>query len=179
MRSLGIDYHLYADDTQLYITFKSADPNKLIAAKLKVKECVRKIDMWLIQNKQKLNSDKTEIMMLSARHRPCPLFPSITVCDKAVDLSQKVRNIGVIMDSHLPREMHVTTVCKSGFYYLRKISKIRKYLSSESAKTIVHALVTSRLDFGNSLLYGLPNTLLERIQRVQNAAARIVTLSNK
>jgi hypothetical protein len=82
---------------------------------LKVKECVRKIDMWLIQNKIKLNSDKTEIMMLSARHRPCPLFPCITVCDKAVDLSQKVRNIGVIMDSHLPREMQVTTVCILGF----------------------------------------------------------------
>lgn len=63
-------------------------------------------------------------------------------------------------------------------YHLRKISKIRKYLGFKSAETHVHALVTSRLDFCNAMLYGL-NNYLERIQKVQNAAARIVTLTRK
>ena len=99
MRSLGIDFHLYADDTQLYITFKSADPDKLIAAKLKIEKCVRILDKWLTVNKLKLNSDKTEIPVLSARHRPCPSLSSITICDDVIGLSPKARNIGVIMDS--------------------------------------------------------------------------------
>ena len=64
-------------------------------------------------------------------------------------------------------EVQVTTICKSGFYYSRKINKIREYFSLKSAETLVHALVTSRLDFGNALLYGLSNTLLVRIQKVQ------------
>ena len=89
------------------------------------------------------------------------------------------RNIGIIMDSNVTMESQVSTICKSGFYYLSKISKVRKYLSLKSAEILVHALVTSRLDFGNALLHGLSNTALERIQKVQNAAARIVTLTRK
>ena len=167
MRSLGIEFHIYADDTQLYITFKSADPDKLIAAKFKIEKCVRILDKWLTMNKLKLNSDKTEILVLSARHRPCPSFSSITICDDVIGLSPKAGNIGVIMDSNLTMEVQVATICKSGFYYLRKINKIREYLSLKSAEILVHALVTSRLDFGNALLYGLSNTLLVRIQKVQ------------
>jgi hypothetical protein len=63
--------------------------------------------------------------------------------------------------------------------HLRKISKIRKYLSSKSGETLVHALVTSQSDFSNALLYGLTNNLIDRIQKVQNAAAGIITLSRK
>ena len=73
-------------------------------------------------------SAKTEMPVLSARHRPCPSLSSITICDDVIGLSPKARNIGVIMDSNLTMEVQVTTICKSGFYYLRKINKIRKYL---------------------------------------------------
>ena len=179
MRSQGIKYHLYADDTQLYVTFKSSDPGDLETAKSKIEICVRDVDKWMTCNRLKLNSDKTEVVILSARHRPSPCLQSLVVCDDAIRPSSKARNIGVMMDSSLFMEEHVTNVCKSGFFHLRKISKIRKYLSFKSAETLVHALVTSRLDFGNALLFGLPDNLLERIQKVQNAAARIVTLTRK
>ena len=161
LRSLGIDFHLYADDTQLYVTFKSNNSGDLIAAKLKIEECVCQLDEWLTMNKLKLNSDKTEILMFSSRH----------LCDDVTDLSTKAKNIGVIMDSNVTMESQVSSICKSGFYYLTKIIEIRKYLHFKCAKILVHALVTSRLDYANALLYGISNTCLERIQKVQNAAA--------
>ena len=67
-------------------------------------------------------SAKTEMPVLSARHRPSPSLSSITICDDVIGLSPKARNIGVIMDSNLTMEVQVTTICKSGFYYLRKIN---------------------------------------------------------
>ena len=132
--------------------------------------------------RHRLNVNLTVIKRRYARRRPCPSLSlsSISICDDVIGLSPKARNIGVIlMDPNLTMEVQVTTICKSGFYYSRKINKIREYFSLKSAETLVHALVTSRLDFGNALLYGLSNTHLERIQKVQNAAARIVTLKRK
>jgi hypothetical protein len=69
---------------------------------------------------------------------------------------------------------HVNSVCKSCFYYLTLISRLRKFLDRESTKTLVHALVITRLDYANSLLYGLPQSALDKLQRVQNVAVRLI-----
>ena len=66
------------------------------------------------------------------------------------------------------------STCSSAFYYIHNIRRIRKYLSRDGLITLVHSFVTSRLDYCNSLYYGLPNSQLIKLQRVQNAAARLV-----
>ena len=71
------------------------------------------------------------------------------------------------------------SICKSFHYHIRNIAKIRKYIDEESAKIIVHAFVTAKLDSSNSLLYGLPKHLLSRLQSIQNTAARVVTCTRK
>ena len=73
----------------------------------------------------------------------------------------------------------VTATRKSAFYHLRKIRLIRKHLTFDVAQLLVRALVTSKLDHCNSLLYGLPKNVIKQLQCVQNAAARVVTLSPK
>ena len=73
----------------------------------------------------------------------------------------------------------VTAMCISAFYQLRKISAIRKYLTFDAAQLLVHALIASKLDYCNSLLYGLPRYVTKQLQCVQNAAARTVSLSPK
>ena len=73
----------------------------------------------------------------------------------------------------------VNSVCKSAFYQLRNIACIRKYLSPKTTELLVHAFVSSKLDFCNSLLYGVPKHLLRKLQSVQNSAARLVTSSSK
>ena len=69
--------------------------------------------------------------------------------------------------------------CCATQYHLSNISKIRKYLSSETTEILIHAYITSKLDYCNAVLYGLPKCLLNRLQLVQNTAARIVTYTRK
>ena len=65
--------------------------------------------------------------------------------------------------------------CKTAFYHLRNIAKIRNCLSQDNAETLVHAFISSKLDFCDALLYGSPNRLIDRLQYVLNCAARLVT----
>ena len=69
---------------------------------------------------------------------------------------------------------HITNVCRAGFFYLHNIRRIKKYLSRDSLLTLVHAFITSRLEYCNALLYGLPIEQIAELQRVQNAAARLI-----
>ena len=156
------NFHLYADDTQLHLTFISSTAD---LAKLVIEDCVRDIDAWMIVNMRKMNRDNTELVVLNASHRPPP--PSTA------------RNIGVLYDTVMSMEHHVTAVCKAGFFYLQNISRIRKYISRHTAEILLHAFITSRLDFCNSLLNGLPKKTIKRLQHVQNAAARMVVLTPK
>ena len=86
-----------------------------------------------------------------------------------------VRNLGVMFDTTMPMEKQVISVCRSGYTQLRNIGRIRRYLTNDATKSLVHGLVTSRLDYCNALLHGLPDTMMTKLQRVQNTAARIVT----
>ena len=174
-----MEYHLYADDTQLYVTFKSNSTDDLETARSRIQTCIRDVDAWMALNNLKLNTDKTELLVLNARHRPLPPLGSLSVCDDVIEAASEVRNIGALMDTSLTMEQHVTNICRTCFFHLRNISRIRKYLTRQSAEILVHALITSRLDSCNSLLYGLPDYTIERLQKVQNAAARVVTLTNK
>ena len=162
MRHHKSNFHLYADDTQLYLTFISSTSD---LAKLATEDCVRDIDAWMIVNMRKMNRNNTEPVVLNASHRPPP--PSTA------------RNISVLYDTVMSMEHHVTAVCKAGFFYLQNISRIRKYISRHTAEILLHAFITSRLDFCNSLLYGLPKKTIKRLQHVQNAAARMVALTPK
>ena len=74
---------------------------------------------------------------------------------------------------------HISEVSKLAFYHLRNISHIRKYLTLSAAKTIVHALVCTRIDANNALYYGLPMVQIKKLQRIQNAAARVILRRRK
>ena len=70
-------------------------------------------------------------------------------------------------------------LCKVCYLQLRSIYPIRKYLNAEAVKTLLHAFVTSRLDYGNGLLYGIPKYMVKRLQLIQNTAARLVVQANR
>jgi len=117
--------------------------------------------------------------LISSVHRTRPPLLNLDICDERVLTSPKAGNIGVILDEYLSMVPQVTAMCKSVFYHLRKISVICKYLTFDAAQLLVHALITSKLDYCNSLLYGLPKHITKELQRVQNTAAQIVSLSPK
>jgi hypothetical protein len=128
-------------------------------------------------NYLKRNEDKTEIVVIH-RQKDCPIA-SVTIGNTPIATSCEAKNLGVILDSAMSMESHINNVCQNGYYEIRNIGKIRKYLDDKSAAALVHAFVTSKLDYCNSLYQGLPKKLLNKLQRVLNMAARVVTRTKK
>ena len=75
--------------------------------------------------------------------------------------------------------VNILVVCKSGYYHLRNIARIKKCLNYDALQTIIHAFISSRLDYCNSLLAGIPNCVLEKLQYLQNSAARLLSGTRK
>ena len=104
--------------------------------------------------------------------QPSPL--QIDICGSDVRTSANIRDLGVYLDSTMSMTIHVTRICRTAYGRLRNIARIRSSLPLRACKTLVHALVTSTLDFGNAALFGITSTLLHRLEMVQRAAARVV-----
>lgn len=177
MRRHGIMFHLYADDSQLYLSFS---PPSSAAALARMERCIAEVRIWLARNFLQLNDGKTEILVIGSPFQlPHAQITHLTIGGMAVPVTQSARNLGTLLDSNCTLHSQVTAVCKSAWFHLRSIGRIRKFLDFEATKLVVHALVTSRLDSLNALLYGLPSYDIARVQRVQNAAARVVSRTRK
>ncbi|XP_068716843.1 uncharacterized protein [Montipora capricornis] len=134
---------------------------------------------WMTSNMLKLNGDNSDIMILNGPRRPKIELPPVTICDESVFKSDSPTLLGVEVDSTLALKNHVINTTKCCFYKLHNSFKIRRFLSEDAAKRMVHTLITSRLDYCNSILNGLPNTTLEFLVRVQKAAARLISNKTK
>ena len=88
--------------------------------------------------------------------------------------SDSVRNLGVIFDSDFSFHKHVSNICKSCFYHIRDLRRIRRHIPLSTAKTISNALISSRLDYCNSLINNIAKQDLSKLQRVQNCLARVI-----
>ena len=173
LRTLGVGYHLYADDTQVYI---SIEPEKLQEGVARMEECVRHIRAWMSQHNLKMNEEKTEFLVLSNRHVGTLIdIPALDVCGHLVTASRTAKNIGVVMDPHMHMDAHVTKICQSAYRQLYCIAKLRQYMDRISLECIVHAFITTRLDYCNAILSGANQNTKKKLQRVQNAAARVLT----
>ena len=172
MEEYSMDRQSYADDNQLY---KSALPAFLPALKSEVEQCYVSTKNWMSTNRLKLNDKKTEILVCCSSSRQADLdISSFTLDGTEVTITPKAKNLGVVIDSTLTMEAHINSVIKVMNYELHRISRIKPYLSVQSVKQLVSTLVLSRLDYCNSLLIGLPECRIKRLQKVQNNAARLV-----
>ena len=172
VRSHGLSCHFYADDTQLNCSFKLHDQAASVQA---TESCLNDIDAWMLANMLKLNRDKTELLVIGPKHKVNPPIKGIYVTGEYTEVSNNARNIAVIFYSQVNLEKHVTTTCKTAFYHLRNIAKIRNCLSKDNAETLVQAFISSKLNFCKAPLYGLPQSVIDRLQYVQNCVARLVT----
>ena len=119
MRSHGLDYHFYADDTQLYISFKDWNVD---VARLSVENCVADICHWMDVNELKLNHDKTEIILIYSRYHTRPLFSYFSMGNERLTTTANARSL----DDNMLFDVHVSDICRSSFNQLRNLSKIRK-----------------------------------------------------
>ena len=145
-----------------------------------MENCISDVRDWTTASKLKMNDDKTECMLIGTRQQLAKVSrDKITVGKNSISLSQNVKNLGTLIDCNLKFHKQINNLCKSSYYFLYNIRKIRKYLMKDLTATLVHALVISRLDYCNSILYGLPAYQIAKLQRVQNTAARLVYMIPK
>jgi len=103
----------------------------------------------------------------------------LTLDGCSVKSLSSVRNLGVLFDANLSFESHMSCICKTLFFHLRNISKLHHMLSLTNGEQLLQAFMTSRLDYCNALLGGYPARLINKLQIVLNAAARVLTRTRK
>ena len=177
--SLMISIATYMWMIHKFVFFPSQSQQDLCLVKSKLEAYVKHIDSWMVLNRLKLNQDKTELLLINSRYRQSLALTHLQGGEKKICPIESVRNLGVHFDQHARMHVHVKKVCQASFYHLRNISKIRRYLSQDTTEILIHAYITSKLDNCNSLLYGLPTYMINKLQIIQNAAARIVTFTKK
>ena len=176
IRILILLFHLYADDTQVIQPTKLTPNSAQHTAVRSLAEGINNIESWMYDNKLKLNPSKTEFLVItSSKNQHKIAIESLDLCEARIPVSDSARNLGVIMDSTLSLDSHINKVCQTCYFYLSWIKKIRHCLTYEAAKSIVHCLVITRLDYCNGVLVGLSKNRLAKLQRVMNFAARLIT----
>jgi hypothetical protein len=169
---------LYADDTQIYTSFDTSNHSVKIKS---LQDCLLTVQDWMFTNKLKLNPDKTEFMLIGNkchRNKFNSFFP-VEILKNKISPAANAKNLGVYFDSDLNFERHINNTVKVCNFFIRDIRRVRKHLNVNSATALANALVSSRLDYCNSLIYNVPKVLLNKLQRVQNSLARVVTNSCK
>jgi len=176
IEALRLTGHSYADDTQVYISVPVGETQH---ASARLAECVQRLDCWMGRNRLKLNAEKTQLLWLGTRHQLSKfaisrLSLSTATSTSLVDIVSTAANLGVVFDDQLTMAAHVSSVCRSGFFQLRQLRTVRRTLTSEATRALVQAFVSCRLDYCNSLLAGVADVHIRRLQLLQNAAARLV-----
>lgn len=137
---------------------------------------------WMSRKCLKLNEEKTECMMFG-KSKTLEMLKEqcnkIKVGSHFVEIKDNVKNIGCYFDEGMKMVNHIKNLTKNCNFHLKRIAKVRKYLNQETAKVLVNAVILSRIDYQNSLLYGLPTEQIKKIQKIQNNAARLICKQKK
>jgi hypothetical protein len=180
LRRHGVQFHMYADDIQIYLTCDPSKPGEIVNTLSKLSQCINEVQQWMLVNKLKLNQDKTEFIIIASSHHHHLLQNTDLLLDNdTIRPSSSVRNLGVVFDKCMSMTDHVTAISKSVNYHLRNLNKIRRYIDTDTCHAAVRSLVSSRLDYCNSLLNGITVKNMNRLQCLQNKAARLVFMLPK
>ena len=169
----GVSYHLYADDIQLYCSFKQTELHKLDI----LTDCLTAIKTWLNNNLLQLNPIKTETLIIA----PDTALPLINqhLGQLGLSVQPTLRNLGVVFDKDMSLDHHCKQLVKNCFYHLRNIAKLRSMVTKPEMEMIIHAFISSRIDYCNTLFTCFSKKSVNRLQTVQNAAARLLTGTRK
>ena len=169
-----VSHHLFADDKQAYA---STSLNGVDLVRHRLRDCVTEVGSWCASRRLQLNATKTELAWFGKHSQLMKLTDtdtSVQLDATAIQPVEVVRDLGVLFDSELSMKQHVAKVASVCFYQLRRLRQMRHLVGQELTTQLVHAFILSRLDYGNSVLAGLPKATTAPLQRVQNAAARLI-----
>jgi len=146
-------------------------------AKSNTKACIADVLACCATHRLQLNSSKTKVIWLGTRYRLQQLAGAdlnITIGADIIKPSTIVHDLGVLNDAMLTLQQHVSKLTSSCFFQLQRLQEVHKYVNRQLLKQLVHAFIISRLDYCNCILAGLPKCVILQLQRVQNAAARLI-----
>ena len=148
-----IKYQKYADDTQMFVEYDPSVPGAREEAIQRLIACFNELLMWMARWMLKLNDNKTEmVIFMSKYHLQKYGLSTMAVGNSTIVPVACVCDLGVQLDQHLNMDQHVRAVCRACNYHLRRLCCICRYLTTDATKNAVQALITSRLDYCNSLL---------------------------
>ena len=151
------------------MAFKPNNAESLQPIISNIQNCVIDIKSWMTANMLQLNMDKTEALVLMNKSLENPItINKIKIDSTDISTVSSVSNLGAIFDCVLGSEAFANPICKSAWFNLFNISRSRRSLTTDTAKIIIQAYVMSTVNYCNSLLYGFPDKLLNRIQQIQN-----------
>ena len=174
----SVDHHLYADDTQLFISFS---PLNFSSSVNHLQSVFSSVSSWMSANLLSLNPSKTEFLViglpqqLSKINNPALVIDSNTVLQPATH----ARNLGFLIDSNLTLNQQISALSRTCSYHIRDLRRIRNTLDFKTASIIATSLVQSKLDYCNSLYLNLPSHHLQKLQVIQNNMARAVSCKRK
>ena len=173
-----VHHHLYADDTQLFISFSSS---KFLENISLLENTIAKVCSWMSSNLLMLNPSKTDFLLIGLPKQLSKLTnPSLSFTNNvALYPVTSARNLGILFDSNFSLSDHISSVTKSCMSHIRDLRRIRPVLNQSTARNIATALIHSKLDYCNSLFLNLPANQLNCLQLVLNSAARAVTNTSK
>jgi hypothetical protein len=164
IKRFEVGYHIYADDTQLYVSFDPKSEEDKVSAKLRLSECISEIRSWMLGNKLKLNDSKTELFLISSpRIANAVSNLDLKIGGSVITPSNSIKNLGIIFDKNLTMKDHVSSLCRSVNFHLRNLNRIRRFIDKSTCAHAVRSLILSRLDYGNSLLGGVSVSDVQRM----------------
>lgn len=163
----------FADDSNGRRTFALTFQYQVIAHE--VVKCLKLIVEWSYAHFMKINPDKTEILLFY----PPSLEKEVMIRgvlfeEQCIRFSDCVKNVGVHLDKNLNLNTHINNITSHCYKILKDIGSIKKNLNKDHLAQLVHSVITSRLDYCNSLFLNLNKSNIDKLQKVQNAAARLI-----
>ena len=169
--------HLFADDIQIETSILPQHVHGTISS---VEICISNVKYWMIENKLQLNYEKTECLLI--RPNKCTKnlnCTSLSFGHNVISFSTTAKNLRFHLTDDMRIDAYVQDICRKVYIDIRRISSICHLLSIDATKTPLSTFVLPKLDYCNSLFYGSPMYMLERLQKVQNSAARLIFQCHK
>ena len=151
IKSHNLNYHFYADDSQLYLSIKPSNVNDLVFS---LEKCILEVKDWMEKNKLKLNEEKTEVVLINPKNYDVNIS-SLKIGDEDIIFNEKAKNLGVYLDKDLNMNFQITNLSKAIYLDIRKLKHISKSVSNSCLKTLAASFILSRLDYCNALYKNL------------------------
>ena len=169
------DTYGFADDHTLKLSFSPGECDSENVSLNAIRSCLENIGNWMLKYKLKMNQEKTEVILIGSRQQLIKVRSStLDIGGVSLKYLDSVRHLGAYLDKNLTMSDHVQQKCRKASSQLYVLRRIRPALDRRATEMLVHSMVTSHIDYCNSLLYGMPDNTLRPLQYVLNMCARLV-----